>query len=957
MERQNPINLLPPQEISTHVLLEKYAKENEATADDVRKRVARALAEIELPDERDHWYNRFLQAQRDGFLPGGRISSAAGTNLAATLINCFVQPIGDAISGIHDGVPSIYVALNQAADTMRRGGGVGYDFSDIRPEGAYVHGTHSRASGPISYMRVFDKSCETLESAGARRGAQMGILRCDHPDVESFITAKRNGGLTNFNISLAVTDAFMAAVQEDRDWALVHKAEPSSDLCNQGSYRRDDGMWVYKTVRAREIWDTVMRSTYDAAEPGVIFIDRVNEENNLSYIETISATNPCAEQALPPYGCCCLGSVNLTKFIRDPFSETASFDFAAFEEVVSVGVRMLDNVLDATVWPLPQQREEATAKRRIGVGFTGLGDALVMLGLRYDSGEGLNVAAMISEKLMLSAYAASIELAKTRGSFPLLNVHEYLSAPRFASRLPQELRDAIRKHGIRNSHLLSIAPTGTISLAFADNASNGIEPAFSWTYTRNKRMADGSKAAYEVEDHAYRLYRHLFGGDQAGSLPGAFVTALEIDALSHVKMLATVQRFIDSAISKTCNVPADYPFDAFKGLYTEAWKAGAKGITTYRPNTVLGAVLEVKAAPAEATAPQLDPQDDPDRRVRLAAIPAPALESLAWPGRPEFPNGNNAWCYMVDLPARRESFAIFVGEDAQHHQPFEVWVNGGEQPRGLGAIAKTLSMDMRCQDRAWLKLKLDALAKARDEQPIELPFPPGGEMKWKRGIVSAFAEIVAYRCAALGVFNDLDASPKPMLAATMFDREPKSGAMGTTSWTVDIANASTNDDFVLGIKELNLPDGTRRPYSIWISGEYPRVLDGLCKLLSIDMRIVDANWIGMKCRKLLNFAEHNGGFWAPVPGEDRSAHFPSTVAYLAKLILWRYQVLGILDSEGSAIRNIGLISGPPKAANPATVSTYLGRTCPACNTPGTYAKDPATGCMRCSACDAEGNCG
>ncbi len=632
MKREDPAHpLLAPQSISQDVLTEKYLKAGETGIDDVLARVARALASVEAPEQRSHWEQVFLRNLQDGGIGAGRIMSAAGTDIQATLINCFVQPVGDCILGNDDeGYPGIYEALREAAETMRRGGGVGYDFSRIRPRGAEVKATASIASGPCSYINVFDQSCATVESAGARRGAQMGVLRIDHPDVLEFIAAKRTPGRwNNFNVSVGVTDAFMQALEAGQSWELVHRAQPGAALMGEGAHQRADGLWVYRSVEARALWELVMRSTYDYAEPGILFLDAMNRDNNLRYCERIEATNPCGEQPLPPYGCCDLGPVVLPRFVRNPFGlhGEPSFDFEAFEQVVATQVRALDNVLDVTYWPLPQQRAEAAAKRRIGVGFTGMGNTLTLLRLRYDSTEGRALAARIAERMRDAAYAASVKLAQEKGAFPAFDADGYLAEGTFASRLPAALREEIRAHGIRNSHLLSIAPTGTVSLAFADNASNGIEPAFSWTYTRRKRESDGSSTEYAVEDHAWRLYRQL-GGD-VGALPDYFVTALQMAAAQHIAMMEAVQPFVDTAISKTVNVPADYPYEDFKDLYQLAWRARLKGLATYRPNSILGAVLEV--APAEggakvATAPVASV--DPMRAV-IEKRPTGALNALA----------------------------------------------------------------------------------------------------------------------------------------------------------------------------------------------------------------------------------------------------------------------------------------------------------------------------------------
>jgi ribonucleoside-diphosphate reductase alpha chain len=713
--------LAPPdvQPITRDVLREKYLKEGESDVEELFERVAGALASVEREDKRAQWQAKFHANLRAGAIGAGRIMSAAGTTLHATLINCFVQPVGDCIQGVDaGGYPGIYEALREAAETMRRGGGVGYDFSRIRPRGAEVKATASIASGPCSYIDVFDHSCATVESAGARRGAQMGVLRIDHPDVVEFITAKRTPGRwSNFNVSVAVTEDFMKALETGGDWPLVHTARPGAALLAQGAHQREDGTWVYRTLPAAALWDTVMKSAYDFAEPGILFPDTINRDNNLRYCENIAATNPCGEQPLPPYGCCDLGPVILTRFVQHPFgfTGTPSFDFDGFKAAVAIQVRALDNVLDLTFWPLPQQKAEAAAKRRIGVGFTGMGDTLAMLRLRYDEDGGRAMAQQIARCMRDAAYAASVELAKEKGAFPAFKADGYLQDGTFASRLDEPLKQAIRQHGIRNSHLLSIAPTGTVSLAFADNASNGIEPAFSWTYRRRKREGDGSTTAYDVEDHAWRTYRAL-GGDTS-KLPPYFVSALAMPASSHIAMMETVQPFVDTAISKTVNVPVDYPYEDFKSLYREAWHAGLKGLATYRPNTIVGAVLQTGSAQ-----PQALPLATPDPMYEVipsrpkGGLPAVAEKIEYWTQQ-----GKQALYLVVSfmpLPDGREraiEFFMPVGQTGESQQ----WVTSSMRLLSLAARGGFLDRalaDMR--KVAWDRgpVRLGTYAKADGTQ-------------------------------------------------------------------------------------------------------------------------------------------------------------------------------------------------------------------------------------------------
>ena len=569
------------------------------TVEDTWRRVAHALA----ADETDPaiWEPRFYAALEDfRFLPAGRILSGAGSDRRVTLFNCFVM--GD----VEDDLGSIFQHLREAALTMQQGGGIGYDFSSLRPTGAPVHGVGADASGPLSFMDVWDSMCRTIMSAGARRGAMMATLRCDHPDIEAFIAAKREPGrLRNFNLSVLVTDAFMAAVEADAEWRLVFEGR------------------VYRTVQARDLWDSITRATYDYAEPGVIFIDRINARNNLAYCETIRSTNPCGEQPLPPYGACLLGSINLARLVRNPFTPDAHLDERELGLLVTIATRMMDNTIDVSGFPLPEQRREALAKRRIGLGMTRLADALMMCGLRYGTKEAADRAGDWAGRIERAAYVTSINLAQEKGAFPLFDRDAYLAGETVRD-LDEDIRALIAAHGIRNGLLTSIAPTGTISL-FADNVSSGIEPVFALAYTRKVLQPDGSRIEEEVSDYALRRFRERFG--EGAALPDAFVTAQELTPAEHVRMQAAVQRHVDSAISKTVNVPEDISFEAFQEVYRDAYRSGCKGCTTYRPNTITGSVLAVKPSDSSAGPTTLAPGELLVRGEKLTG----ATYKLRWP--------------------------------------------------------------------------------------------------------------------------------------------------------------------------------------------------------------------------------------------------------------------------------------------------------------------------------------
>lgn len=617
--------------------------------DDTWRRVAKALSQPE--SDPAFWEQKFLDVMSDfRFLPAGRILSGAGSGRRVTLFNCFVMgDIPDDMSGIFDG-------LKEAALTMQQGGGIGYDFSSLRPKGAYVGGVGADASGPLSFMDVWDAMCRTIMSAGSRRGAMMAVMRCDHPDVESFIGAKREPGrLRMFNLSVLVTDAFVQAVKEDGDWDLIF-----------------DGT-VYNTVKARALWDTIMRSTYAYAEPGVIFIDRVNKANNLGYCETIHGTNPCGEQPLPPYGACLLGSVNLARFIDKPFDHDAALDLGQLADTVAVAVRMMDNVVDISNFPLEQQDHEARAKRRIGLGVTGLADALIMCGARYGAAEAVKLTETWMATMQRAAYMASVELAREKGAFPLFDIERYVKNGHIGT-LDDDIREAVSRHGIRNALLTSVAPTGTISL-FADNVSSGIEPVFSFKYTRNVLMPDGERRSEDISDYAYRLYKRLRGEDAA--LTDAFVDAQGLAPNDHLVMQATVQRYIDSSISKTINVPEGISFADFKDVYMQAYDLGCKGCTTYRPNDVTGAVLEVNRTETTGTAtePELPLSEPTVTAHPMDEGDSGAVVYMTQPlDRPEALPGAT---YKVNWPESDHAIYITLNDIVQdgRRRPFEVFIN------------------------------------------------------------------------------------------------------------------------------------------------------------------------------------------------------------------------------------------------------------------------------------------
>jgi ribonucleoside-diphosphate reductase alpha chain len=699
-------------------------------------RVALALAAAEPPEQRAQRAEDFAHALAGHkFLPAGRILAGAGTGRKVTLFNCFVM------GTIADSMDGIFSALREAALTLQQGGGIGYDFSTLRPKGAAVAGVGADASGPVSFMDVWDAMCRTIMSAGSRRGAMMATLRVDHPDIEDFITAKRTPGrLSNFNLSVLVTDAFMTAVKAGADWPLVF------------------GGKTYRTVHARALWDTIMRSTYDYAEPGVIFIDRINNQNNLGYCETIAATNPCGEQPLPPYGACLLGSINLAKLVKDPFTDQAALDLEELEHLTATAVRMMDNAIDVSRFPLEAQAQEARAKRRIGLGVTGLADALIFCRVKYGSPRSLELIRQWLAALSHAAYRASIELAREKGPFPLYDMNPFLARPHIQA-LPPDIYNAIAAHGIRNALLTSIAPTGTISL-FAGNVSSGIEPVFALSYNRKVLQPDGTRREEQVTDYAVQLFQEKFGADTA--LPDYFVTAQTLSPSDHLAVQAACQPFIDSAISKTINVPAAISFEDFEHVYQEAYDSGCKGCTTYRPNEVTGSVLSVEepAAPVQTAFAVSAPEPE---LPLPAPEPRPGTGGIVYMTRPlDRPEELIGRTYKIKWLDSDHAFYITINdiEKDGRRRPFEIFINSKNMEAYAWALALTRMISAVFRRGGDVSFVVDELKAIFD--------PRGGQ--WMSGryvpsLLAAIGEVIEKHMIEIGFMGQRQASLSGLMEA------------------------------------------------------------------------------------------------------------------------------------------------------------------------------------------------
>ena len=680
----------------------------EQTVQDTWRRIAKALSEVETEPKK--WETIFYNALTDfKFLPAGRITAGSGTKRNVTLFNCFVMGvIPDSMSGIFD-------MLKEAALTMQQGGGIGYDFSTIRPKGSLVKGIAADASGPVSFMDVWDSMCRTIMSAGSRRGAMMATMRCDHPDIEEFIAAKSDSQkLRMFNLSVLVTDAFMEAVKKGEDWKLIYNNK------------------VYSVIKAADLWDQIMRATYNFAEPGVIFIDRINETNNLSYCETITATNPCGEQPLPPYGACLLGSINLAKLVEHPFDKNAYLDVSQLEDLVSTAVRMMDNVIEVSQFPLEAQKLEAKNKRRIGLGVTGLADALLMVGLRYGSDEAVKKTEKWMKTIARSAYNASINLAEEKGAFPLFDPEKFIVSGNMIQ-MDEDVKKAVNKFGIRNALLTSIAPTGTISL-YAGNVSSGIEPVFAYSYTRKVLQNDGSHVEEEVVDYAVQLWRDKFGN---APLPDFFVSAQNLTPADHVKMQAAAQKWVDSSISKTINCPEDISFDDFKEVYIQAYDTGCKGCTTYRPNEVTGSVLS--AASEEKSASDQEANGD------IIYMSEPL-------DRPSTLEGNT---YKLKWPDSEHAIYVTINDIIVNdkRRPFEVFINSKNMEHFAWTVGLTRMISAVFRRGGDVSFVVDELKAVFD--------PRGGAWvggKYIPSILAAIGGILEEHMMKIGFIKDSDTS-------------------------------------------------------------------------------------------------------------------------------------------------------------------------------------------------------
>jgi len=714
-------------------LKEADGTEIDHTVQDTWRRIAKDLAKVEADPA--NWEEKFYDALEGfKFLPAGRITAGAGTGRQVTLFNCFVM------GTIPDDMGGIFEMLKEAALTMQQGGGIGYDFSTIRPKGALVRGVAADASGPLSFMDVWDAMCRTIMSAGSRRGAMMATLRCDHPDIEDFITAKSDAArLRMFNMSVLITDPFMEAVKEDADWHLVFEGK------------------TFKTVSARGLWDQIMQATYDYAEPGVIFIDRINNANNLNYCEKIAATNPCGEQPLPPYGACLLGSINLARLVVDPFEGTAQLDEELLKGLVATAVRMMDNTVDASKFPLEAQAREAENKRRIGLGVTGLADALLMVGVRYGSKEAAELTEKWLHQVARASYLASVDLAKEKGAFPLFDAEPYLASGTMVG-MDADVRDAIKAHGIRNALLTSIAPTGTISL-YAGNVSSGIEPVFAYSYTRKVLQKDGSRTEEEVTDYAVQMWRDKFGDKE---LPDYFVNAQTLLPAAHVRMQAAAQKWIDSSISKTINCPEDIDFETFKNVYLEAYESGCKGCTTYRPNAVTGSVLSVSEK-SEAT-----PEVDKGADVIYMSEPLDRPQSLE--GRTyklKWPDSEHAIYLTINdiiLNGHRRPFEVFINSKNMEHFAWTVALTrmisavfrrGGD----VSFVVEELKAVFDPRGGAWIKGKyipsiLAAIGGAIETHMIDTGFLEGEGLGLKHDPKGSILDIaIAKPCSSCGQYE------------------------------------------------------------------------------------------------------------------------------------------------------------------------------------------------------------